>query len=346
MGSNNNGELDRSEKTIKPETHSSMLGADKPLIESSFGKPGDTFASSILRASASPSMRSDLATKGGLDVPSLCSGSGSTSNLFAEGAAKGALDKPKSIMFSEQTEKQLNILPGLSISFPKGDGSEKTAPREAPKSAELERAKAEVDSPDFRHQSGPASIRNNNPGAMYPGESAKRFGSTHTNRIGGGHLIAEFPDAVSGAAAQFDLLDSSHYRNMSVGAAIGKWCGHNDASHYREFLKHSGIDLKASVGEIMQDKDKAMALAKTMARVEAGKEYPLTKEQWGAAFDKYKEHPSAPVKPEGDGSVSHEGERHRRHHAEHHGESSYHHARHQYSAHRPVSHHRHHHRWE
>jgi hypothetical protein len=135
---------------------------------------------------------------------------------------------------------------------------------------------------------------------MYPGESARKFGSTHTNHIGGGHLIAEFPDAVSGAAAQFDLLNSSHYRNMSVGAAIGKWCGHNDASGYRNFLQHSGIDLKASVGEVMQDKDKAIALAKTMARVEAGKEYPLGKDQWGAAFDKFKEYSSSAVRADGD----------------------------------------------
>ncbi len=40
----------------------------------------------------------------------------------------------------------------------------------------------------------PASIRNKNPGAMYPGVSSRKFGALQTNVIGGGHLIAQFPD--------------------------------------------------------------------------------------------------------------------------------------------------------
>lgn len=144
--------------------------------------------------------------------------------------------------------------------------------------------------PDYRGTSGHASIRNNNPGAMYPGESARKFGSAVTHCIGGGHLIAEFPDAVSGAAAQFDLLHR-HYYNMRVRDAIDKWCGHNSVDSYRERLRNSGVDLNATVGETLQQKDKAIALASAMARVEAGTDYPLSQEQWSGSFDKYAANP-------------------------------------------------------
>ena len=56
----------------------------------------------------------------------------------------------------------------------------------------------------------PASLRYNNPGAQYPGPSARRFGSVGTETIGGGHKIAVFDDPVNGAAAQFDLLLRSY----------------------------------------------------------------------------------------------------------------------------------------
>ena len=50
--------------------------------------------------------------------------------------------------------------------------------------------------------STPASICYNNPGAMYPGPSATRFGSTGFEVIGGGHRIATFDNPVNGAAAE------------------------------------------------------------------------------------------------------------------------------------------------
>ncbi len=56
----------------------------------------------------------------------------------------------------------------------------------------------------------PATIRNNNPGGMYPGKSSKKFGSTSYETLrskDGVHKIATFPTKLHGAAAMFDLLD-------------------------------------------------------------------------------------------------------------------------------------------
>ena len=136
--------------------------------------------------------------------------------------------------------RESDLAPGAKLDIPSPWGA-----------ANESQKKQSVESPDFRRQAGPASSRNNNPGAMYPGESALKFGTTGTHKIGGGHLIAEFPDAISGAAAQFDLLGSRHYSSMRVGDAIAKWCGHNDAGTYKQKLKEAGIDLKTTAQIIM-----------------------------------------------------------------------------------------------
>lgn len=133
----------------------------------------------------------------------------------------------------------------------------------------------------------PASIRNNNPGAMYPGKSAKKFGS-RTHEIlrskDGVHKIATFPTSIHGAAAQFDLLHSS-YRNMTIEKAIAKWCGGFYVSTYIKVLEgQAGIkrtDILTS--EILKKPDAAIPLAKAMAFQEAGKEYPMSDDEWSAS---------------------------------------------------------------
>lgn len=73
----------------------------------------------------------------------------------------------------------------------------------------------------------PASIRNNNPGAMYPGPSAKKFGSKRFETLkshDGTHKIACFDDPVHGAAAQFGgvtantVLTVDMIRNPGIAA--------------------------------------------------------------------------------------------------------------------------------
>ena len=130
----------------------------------------------------------------------------------------------------------------------------------------------------------PASIRNKNPGAMYPGKSATKFGATVVNIIGGGHKIAEFPSHIHGAAALFDLL-RRFYCGLSVLDAITKWSGGNHVDAYLASLAKSGIkpgDILSS--EVLATPDDAIRLAKAMAKHEAGKAYPMTDDDWRKAF--------------------------------------------------------------
>ena len=130
----------------------------------------------------------------------------------------------------------------------------------------------------------PASIRNNNPGAMYPGPSATKFGAVKTNKIGGGHLIAQFPDPVSGAAALFDLLNRA-YAGMTVRGAIAKWSGGNNVETYVDVVcAATGLKpLDVITVPYLQTARTAIKLACAMARHEAGQEFPLTKSEWKSA---------------------------------------------------------------
>lgn len=138
--------------------------------------------------------------------------------------------------------------------------------------------------PSFLGTKGPASIRFNNAGAMYPGPSARKFGAIRTEIIGGGHKIAVFPDAIRGAAAQFDLLHRL-YTGMTLGAAINKWCGGNSPSTYLAVVrKYTGLTSSDMLTkEYLEDPGTGVPFARAMAHHEAGKPYPLTDAQWREA---------------------------------------------------------------
>ncbi|NCV40076.1 MAG: hypothetical protein EBW11_05870, partial [Betaproteobacteria bacterium] len=88
----------------------------------------------------------------------------------------------------------------------------------------------------------PASIRNNNPGAMYPGPSARKFGSTSFETLkskDGTHKIATFSSSKHGAAAMFDLL-ARDYTGKTIEAVITRWCGGYYASTYLKVLQQKG----------------------------------------------------------------------------------------------------------
>lgn len=133
----------------------------------------------------------------------------------------------------------------------------------------------------------PASIRTNNPGAMYPGPSAKKFGSTGFEVLndGKGNKIAVFPDKVAGAAAQFDLLRQS-YTGKTLRAAITRWSGGNDVETYLGVIaRDTGLSADDPLTPAMlADASKAIPIAKAMAWQEAGKVYPLSDAEWSAAF--------------------------------------------------------------
>jgi hypothetical protein len=134
----------------------------------------------------------------------------------------------------------------------------------------------------------PASIRTNNPGAMYPGPSAKKFGSRSFETLrskDGVHKIARFPSATHGAAALFDLLSSKRYCGTTIEAAITNWCGGFYSNTYLNVLE-ANADLSRSdilTLDLLKDPTRAIALAKAMARQEAGRDYPMTDLEWLAA---------------------------------------------------------------
>lgn len=142
--------------------------------------------------------------------------------------------------------------------------------------------------PDYRGTRGPASVRYNNPGAMYPGPSARKFGSIGTEIIGGGHKIAVFQNAVDGAAALFDLLMNGkdtlgnyRYRNKSVIDAIRTWSGGNSVESYlKQIERISGVSRQTVLTpEFLRSQD-GVEFAKAMATHEAGKTYPIANEDW------------------------------------------------------------------
>lgn len=133
----------------------------------------------------------------------------------------------------------------------------------------------------------PASIRYNNPGAQWPGQSSKRFGADGYATIGGGNQIAIFSDPVNGGAAQFDLL-SRNYAGLPLTEAIRKWSGGNASDAYvANIAKRTGLSPDAVLSpELLADPARAIPLAKAMAAHEAGQDYPMTDEQWGSAFQR------------------------------------------------------------
>lgn len=137
----------------------------------------------------------------------------------------------------------------------------------------------------------PASIRNNNPGAMEPGPSSRKFGSTsyETLRwsfqgVAKENRIATFPTAQHGAAAQFDLLERC-YTDISLKVAVTKWCGSYWSGEYAAALE-AACGLSADellTKELVRDPAHAIPLAKAMAKVEAGVEFPMDDAGWQAA---------------------------------------------------------------
>lgn len=136
-------------------------------------------------------------------------------------------------------------------------------------------------------ESDRASVRFNNPGAMYPARWQSRFGGTDTGaRIGGGHRIAMFPDRVSGAAALFALLDGRLYRDKTVAEALRIWTGGNSSSSYIRFMQDNGIDTQEIVRNYLANPEAAVGLAVLMARWETGHAYPLSRSEWEEAYER------------------------------------------------------------
>lgn len=135
----------------------------------------------------------------------------------------------------------------------------------------------------------PASIRNNNTGAQYPGPVARRFGGATYEVLrskDGTHKIATFPSAVHGAAAHIALLHDK-YTGLTLEAAIRKWCGGYYVSTYLKVLSDETGIGRATIltKELIRDSKVAIPICKAMALQEAGKPFPMSDEEWETAHD-------------------------------------------------------------
>jgi hypothetical protein len=131
-----------------------------------------------------------------------------------------------------------------------------------------------------------ATVRHNNPGGMWPGRSASKFGSTEAERLsdGQGNKIASFATKEEGGAALFDLM-SSRYSGMTLKKAIAKWSGGNNVGSYLSMIgKRTGLSPDDVITEeYLKDPATGIAFAKAMAAHETGGEYPMSDAAWGKA---------------------------------------------------------------
>jgi hypothetical protein len=131
----------------------------------------------------------------------------------------------------------------------------------------------------------PASIRYKNPGAMWGGKHADKWGAVNdiVLKDGQANHIAVFSDVVHGAAAQFALWKAG-YCDMTLAAAIKKWSGHNSSVAYMAFLgEHVGVTAQTRITPALLASPKGLALMKAQAQWEAGKPYPMTDAEWRQA---------------------------------------------------------------
>lgn len=137
----------------------------------------------------------------------------------------------------------------------------------------------------------PASIRYNNPGAMWGGTAlARKWGADGNVKLhdglGQNNHIAVFPDKVHGASAQFDLWHSSaNYHNKPLITAIRTWSGGNSVSSYIAFLtsRVPGLHAGTIINDNFLKSPSGLLMMKAQAWHEAGRQYPLTDAEWAQA---------------------------------------------------------------
>jgi hypothetical protein len=133
--------------------------------------------------------------------------------------------------------------------------------------------------------SAPATIRHNNPGAIYPSGLASKYGATGSSTIGGGHKIATFNTPEDGAAAQFAQLNRPQYLNKPLREAIRTWSGNNSVDTYLQVIqREAGLSPDTILtADLLADPAVAIPLAKAMARHETGRPFPLAETGWQKA---------------------------------------------------------------
>lgn len=141
----------------------------------------------------------------------------------------------------------------------------------------------------------PAAIRHKNPGAMWPGPIATKWGSTRwvylndgTGQGGGGkgNKIATFDNWVDGISAQLDLWRSSpKYRNKRFADAIAIWSGGNNVPAYIAYVKKRipQMDENTIMNDAFWRGPLGIKFLQVQAGHEAGQPIPAPAEDWIAA---------------------------------------------------------------
>ena len=200
-----------------------------------------------------------------------------------KGTAGGALTSPQvgvaqPVGAANQGEQAEPVIGEGATSADQSDGSPSPINQAIAETQPAPRAPME-------DKSLPVSIRSGNPGAMWPGSSAMKFGSTRSLNLadGQGNKIAVFDNPVAGAAAQFDLL-SQKYVGKTLGAAIRQWSGGNSSEGYAKTVADAmGISSGDRLTPEILNSPKGVVLARAMAKWEAGREFPLSDDQWRQA---------------------------------------------------------------
>lgn len=143
-----------------------------------------------------------------------------------------------------------------------------------------------------RNFSVPAAIQFKNPGAMWPGAIATKWGSNMwqylsdgTGQGGGGkgNKIAIFVKWSDGIAAQLDLWRTSpKYRNKRFADAIRVWSGGNNVPFYITFVKARvhGITENTIMNDSFWKSPMGPEFLKAQAWHEAGRRIPAPDEDW------------------------------------------------------------------
>jgi hypothetical protein len=126
-----------------------------------------------------------------------------------------------------------------------------------------------------------APVRTNNPGAQWPNDIAKAYGSTGHENLADGNKIATFPTPIHGAAANMALL-ADKYAGMTIRSIQSTWSG-----QHRSSLPGYPPEMKVT-REMLNNKDFMVTFMKNMAEAEAKDgSTVLSDPQWQQAFDLY-----------------------------------------------------------
>lgn len=133
----------------------------------------------------------------------------------------------------------------------------------------------------------PAAIRYKNPGAMWPGKIATKWGSktfvSLNDGTGQGNKIAVFETWVQGICAQLDLWrTSANYKNKRFADAIAIWSGHNNVPSYIAYVKARvpGMTENTVMNDTFWKSPMGIQFLKAQSGHEAGKPLPAPDADW------------------------------------------------------------------